>query len=572
MKFFHVYNERCFKGLEINNLINKDTGLKIQHNWTVPENIKFNDFADKGTRLHGLIKENNFPFYVDRITGGTIYHKYDFRKDLIDEYNSILGDWFLGFQLHESASNRRQDWKDMLAKMNGEEGPYDEKVLSERMRSGYAFLPNGNELVALRLGDVKWYSKLKLAKTLDEFYSEIADMYKTFQKSVCGMVLPCDSFYMYSDLQDKLGMRTFMPEVGCQIPQMRMQIALTRGVASASGKLWGAYYETWIGNLEEGFSMPCFNNDPSNEWYLTQDAHPDDFTSCGANGGSSRRLQKRIYYYSLMSGADYFSEEWGLNCSYSDMNTFELSPYGLAKKEFINDTARFKGVKPIVPFAIVLPKKYQAVYIRDFEDIGAYTCEYLGIQLNGEDKKYIGHVEDVLKLVYMRYGKIYGNEGHVLTNSRFGDLFDIIYEDASDKTLSKYDYLIDTTFDGKIAERLGSKFRVLESGDLKKLENDLHLIAKRILPCYVDSLMWLLSTDSDGRRYVSIFNNEGNERSVKFGDVIRHEADATVTLTFNQPAKPVVAKASSDQIKIDKVDDCLYKIQVPATEFVILEY
>ena len=69
MKFFHVYNERCFKGLEINNLINQDTGLKIQHNWTVPEDIKFNRFAGIGTPLHSLIKENAFPFYVDRITG-----------------------------------------------------------------------------------------------------------------------------------------------------------------------------------------------------------------------------------------------------------------------------------------------------------------------------------------------------------------------------------------------------------------------------------------------------------------------------------------------------------------------
>jgi predicted signal transduction protein with EAL and GGDEF domain len=43
-----------------------------------------------------------------------------------------------------------------------------------------------------------------------------------------------------------------------------------------------------------------------------------------------------------------------------------------------------------------------------------------------------GHVEDVLKRIYFRSGKLYGNEGHTLTNSRFGDLFDILYEDMEE--------------------------------------------------------------------------------------------------------------------------------------------
>ena len=73
------------------------------------------------------------------------------------------------------------------------------------------------------------------------------------------------------------------------------------------------------------YCMPCFNLDPINEWYLTQETHVDDFTTYGANGGSSRLLQNRIYYHALMSGADYFSEEWGLNCSYTDMQNFTLS-------------------------------------------------------------------------------------------------------------------------------------------------------------------------------------------------------------------------------------------------------
>ena len=115
MKFFHVYNEECIKGLEKNGMLNQDSGFKIQHAFSVPESRKFNQMAAKGSSLYQIIKEGKIPFYVDRIYGGIIYHKYDFDQNLIREYEDLLGDWFFGFQLHESASNVRQGtWKRLI--------------------------------------------------------------------------------------------------------------------------------------------------------------------------------------------------------------------------------------------------------------------------------------------------------------------------------------------------------------------------------------------------------------------------------------------------------------------------
>ena len=71
MKFFHVYNERYFAGLEKNGLINEDTGFKIQHVFAMPEELKFNSIAAKDGKLHSMIRENRYPFYVDRLAGGT---------------------------------------------------------------------------------------------------------------------------------------------------------------------------------------------------------------------------------------------------------------------------------------------------------------------------------------------------------------------------------------------------------------------------------------------------------------------------------------------------------------------
>ena len=122
MKFFHVYNDECMVGLEKNGLINADSGFKIQNVFSVPTHRLFNNIAAKGGVLHNLIREGHFPFYVDRIAGGVTYFPYAYDQSLIREYSELLGDWFLGFQLHESGSNRRGDWKESIPKR------YDEPV------------------------------------------------------------------------------------------------------------------------------------------------------------------------------------------------------------------------------------------------------------------------------------------------------------------------------------------------------------------------------------------------------------------------------------------------------------
>ena len=407
MKFFHVYNEECFEGLVKNGLINEETGFKMQNVFSVPKELQFNEFAKCGGRLHSLIKEGNYPFYVDRIAGGITYYKYDYDKKLIEEYKNILGDWFLGFQLHESASNRRDaDWK-RIFRLVGHGGPYDVKTIENAVkRSEYARLPSGEYLFNLSHGSPEEYAKLMYPKNHQEFVADIEWMFKKRMEETDGRILPCDSYYLFTKSQDELGMNTFMPEVGCQIAGMRIAVALSRGIASYSGKRWGTYYETWI-CVDGKCSMPCYNTDPRNEWYLTQETHPDDFTSFGENGGSSRYLQERIYYHSLMSGADYMAEEWGLNNSYSDMKTFDLSPYGKVKKDFINDSLKMKGMKAYTPFAVVLPMDYKCVQIANpFENytVGNHRIEYMRYPLVNEEKDYIGHVEDVIKLFFGRYG------------------------------------------------------------------------------------------------------------------------------------------------------------------------
>ncbi len=577
MKFFHVYNERCYEGLTKNNLINEDTGFKIQHSFAMPSEYKFNSIAAKGTRLHSMIKNDRIPFYVDRITGGITYHKYAFDPELIREYEAILGNWFLGFQLHESASNiTGSDWPAILSAM-GSEGPYDLSELKERLASPFAVTPDGERLHSLSHGDPEYYAPLRFPHSPEEFMEQVVKNYTMRMEETLGNLLPCDSYYLLSRLHNKMGMKTFMPEVGWQIADMRVAVALARATAKHSGKTWGTYYETWLCDSETaaGASMPCYNDDPSNEWYLTQELHPDDFTGHGSAGGSSRRLQKRIYYFSLMSGADYFAEEWGLNCSYTDMNTFELSEYGLAKKEFIEFARGHKTVKAHTPFAIVLPTEYYCVRVHNpfrIHGLGEHRSTYMTFPITDSQMRFNAHVEDVLKLIYGRFGDAFGNEGHVITNSRFGDLFDIIYADAGDEVFSKYEMLIDASPDGTFANSHGKRFRILTSEDFDRLERDIHLASREILPVWVDSLHWLISTDGEGRRYLSIFNNEGNFRARPVGDTVDKNADRSVKISFRTESelKPVFLSASD--IKVQRLDGSDYSVDMPATEFAIFEF
>ena len=574
MKFFHAYNEKYFDGLVKNNLINSDTGFKLQHCFAMPFEQKFNVIAQPDGKLHNLLKGGEYAFYVDRITGGITWHTYNFDKNLIRMYRELLGDDFLGFQLHEIFSNRRGEW-DSIRKKFGDP-PYDLEQFKKENIASFAKLPDGTPLYNTNSDPIEFFAAHKYPESYQDAIADYKDMLRRRMAEVDGLILPCDSAYQGIRIENEMGMKTFMPEVGYQIPQMRQEVAHARGIAENNGKTWGVYYETWsfVGNWEN-YSIACYNDEPGNEWFLSQEEHPDDFTTYGENGGSSRLLQDRIYHYALMAGAHYVSEEWGLNCSYSDMKEFVLSPYGIVKKNFIDFAHKVGKIRPKVPFAIVLPTKYEVFEVgRKIEDreFRQPWDIYLRTKLDAEDTAYFTHIFDVKKYIYGRVNPI-GNEGRTITNSRFGDLFDIIYADAGQDVFNRYEALIDISPDSSFA-RSGNagSVPVFETTDLPAMEAGIKEIAKKVLPCTVDCLMWMLSDGEDGTQYLSIFNNEGNDRTPQNGDNISADADQRATVTFKDAGELKVVKSSNENIKLQRVDEKTWYVDMPATSFVILSY
>ena len=132
--------------------------------------------------------------------------------------------------------------------------------------------------------------------------------------------------------------------------------------------------------------------------------------------------------------------------------------------------------------------------------------------------------------------------------------------------------MIDADIDGTFAQKYAkSGMKILESGDLEKLDAKLRHLIPETMPASVSDLCWLVSTDENGKKYLSIFNNEGNTRNRQFGDTVDHEADRVVEVKLKNPAEIKVVKEGNFLSEIERVNDTTYKIKVPATAFIILE-
>jgi len=196
-----------------------------------------------------------------------------------------------------------------------------------------------------------------------------------------------------------------------------------------------------------------------------------------------------------------------------------------------------------------------------------------GLSKNASDD--INHIESVLELVFNKHGDEKPVlEDRVICNNGFGDVFDVIYEDADNNTFNKYKYLIDASRAGDfLAKKPALASKILLSGDLDRLSLEIKRLTKQVMPLYVDGRStWLVSYDECGKRYLSVFNNEGNTRTYKNGDEVDNTFDEAVTITLKKPAnlKPVAEGAF--KCKLSRKDDLTHILEIPATSFAIYEF
>ncbi|MBR4942152.1 MAG: hypothetical protein IKZ19_09165, partial [Clostridia bacterium] len=495
LNFIHGYHPELWDAQINSGLVNPGDGIRFCQSKLISEHMKFNSLAAKGTPLYRYLAENPVPFYIDRLQGGCYIDDYVYDSELTGEYRRLLGDNFWGFQMHEWLSNYRSDIRKLSEPTPCENWTPEgiEADIFKKFPFPCLFLE------CMTAEEMASFPKPQSAEML---YRNMTAIYAKRVRDH-GDLIPCDSAFLAYPFEFDSGAKRVMPEVGAQTPDARVQICFARGEAHARKKSFGVYYETWGG---DPFSTCCYQKDERNEWGIGESAD-FPFSAAGPNGGSSRSLQKRIFLYSLFSNAEFLSEEWGLCNVFVDWHDFELSPYGLVKKEFIDFIKKYSDIgEKLAPIAAVLPGDFRVL-----EEIHSPQT-HLTYPTFGSEGKKLAKIKDGICKIFSAPTKMLGTETATLINSHIPDAVDLLTNIPS--ALKKYDYLVDLSGEEKLEN-------TCEISEIPQL-------LKKLLPCYVHGgLHWTVNRRTGGGFYLAVFNHSGVCRSVEEGEYVLPGSEVT---------------------------------------------
>lgn len=514
IKFLHGYDAKLWEGYKKHDLVREGDGIRFMQNFLTPDEFRFNNLAQKGGKLYNLIKETKCPLYIDRLQGGAIIYDYNFDDELLDEYRNILGDKFLGFQMHEWLSNYRSDLR--KCKNLTDEEWCEENIIAAVKE---AFPCRNIFLESMLPHEIVQYGKPKNAK---QFYDNMTDIYKKRVAKYKDLV-PCEPSYIMFPFEAENGAKLIFTEIGrCDYRGLILIVSFARAIAKAYGIKWGAYYEPWGG---DPFSVCTYYPNDKNDWWCE---NPDDFPfrPYGPNGGSSRSLQWRVYLYSYLCGAEYISEEWGAYNTFADEDCNTLSEYGIVKKRFVDFLKKYPDVgEKLAPVAVVISNNMKPYVVADsFYECGDEYDTLCGYPVTKEESENLYFVRSNLRKIYHNQTEMLGNETEGFINSNIPDAVDMLnYGDG--KALENYQYIVDLTNEAELSQ----KYKNLILAD--EVESTL----KKILPCRVDGgLHYLINHKIGGGYYLTIFNNSGIVRTVERGEEKLAEAKTTVKISMNE--------------------------------------
>ena len=517
--FMHTFTPESWPGLLRNGLWRDGDGLKMMHTVYMPEGKDFGCAARPGSPLWEKLRELNCPFYIDRLQGGVgLPRWYRFDPALLFRYKQMLGENFWGWQIHEWSSNYRSDTMriaDLYRKLgNPSPSPEERHRIWQKVRAGE------ESLFLESLTPEEWTGRREpLNRAM--FEDDIRRLYAMRAAMTEELLIPADSYHMAPRIEIANGAKLLLPEVGWQIPNARIQLAYTRGMARAAGIRWGIYYECWCYNsAASGLTYPFSLRDGQDEWFenqLTRGTGADRTPEEREQGGTSRNLQERLWRYAVFSGASVLGEEYGVSNTFRDYRDFDLSPYGQTKKDFLRFTGRFPDLgEPFAPIAVVLPKELPVLHVNLPENYLDYPRDDDSDGLNGEAWR---RIRETLPLLFGKKGER-GNNAHVLTPGGLPDCFDILHEDQED-ALGRFDFFIDLTG----GEDFRRKHPVITPEEADRILSDL-------LPLRIGGGVHTAYNWVPGGWLVFAANNDGVECDNFKGDVRFPEAALTAEIRY----------------------------------------
>ena len=492
--YFHCYHPDTWDAQIKAGFIDEHAGVRFMQTATLPEELKFNNLAAKGSEFYNMMLRNPMPMYIDRLQGGVVFEDYKYDRSLIEAYREMLGENFMGFQMHEWMNNLASDLG-RISECIGDLPWTAENItrcVSEKYPMNYLWL---------EAQTAEEYEKLGKISTAEELIKATEDLFRKRLELCGGQLIPCDSYGLAFQTETSLGIKHFMPEIGAQTIDTRVQIAYARGMARTKNTSFGVYYEPWGGNP---FSTCCYHKENENEWGI-KGLGDLAFETKGCNGGSSRSLQKRIQLYGYFAGADFISEEWGMCNTFYDWKDFEVTPYGQIKLDFLKLIKKYPKEDigtPYTPVAIVLPKDLFG--IAGLDDGEKQTI--LGFPFAEDNAEKMRSIRKGIKALLSNPSDMVGCETRNIINSDIPDCIDIIHEDYIN-LYKDYEFFVDLTGNPEFAKN-HKCISVEEAPE----------VLKNNLPCEVEGgVHWFVNKTDDGRLLV-MFNNSGVERSVEKGE------------------------------------------------------
>ena len=555
LTFIHTYTAASFPGLIKSGLWREGDGLKLMHKpgFTPPDD--FNSIAAVGLPLERLLRELRCPFYIDRLQGGVGFtNQYAYDKTLLRHYRALLGERFLGFQMHEWASNFASDRERILALCEKEGVSLSDPAARDRF---WDAVEAGKLPLFLEAFSAAEYRTLSLPEDLSAFVQAAEKLYALRAAQTEGLLFPADSYFMAPRIELKYGAKLLLPEMGWQIPDLRVQVAYTRGMARAARVPWGVYYECWQNTKDTGFTIPFSLREGQDEW-LEDLLHKGNGSELPwerrEHGGTSLSLMERAWRYAYFSGASCFGEEYGVCNTFRDLHDFSLSPYGEKKKEFLRFAGEFPSLgEPYTPFAVVLPAEMPMLDLFFNDKYLSYPAEDAACPIPPCSQE---AYRAAIRTIFGRDASC-GNYGHVLRCGGLPAVFDIIHADQAE-ALKQYQYLIDLTG----TETLKKQYRNVVS------PAQTAAILDGLLPCRVGDGLFSAYNRRENGWYALIMNNDGIFHDGFLPDVQLPEA--TVWTQLNTAASITAVKKAAGSGALHQ-DGGRYYLTLKAGEWLLLE-
>jgi hypothetical protein len=222
-------------------------------------------------------------------------------------------------------------------------------------------------------------------------------------------------------------------EIGENIRNTNIHIAFTRGAARQYQKSWGIQFSPWYGSSILDYTTP------NPIWAYDNTVYSDP------NGGHSLELFKRSYYTLFMAGANVqhmeaTSVNW-FNGRTQDANgCLSLSPLGTIGKEFYDFAHAFsngRGV-PYAPIAIVLDTLHGVNQENTWDQDGNYSLkETIWKWFDPEPSDLM--TSALFNVIFPHsFEYTTTEETGFSVNAPYGDVFDVLTEDASQQVLQSY--------------------------------------------------------------------------------------------------------------------------------------